>query len=238
MPMMRIAAVGLIVSACGSEPFTPELFTEPAPEDGGSAQPAPEAAAQEASVLDPVEDAGACSAYLSFPGTYGSYAKFAGPDVTATSFAVELRVRIPPGGRMGLVRRGPENPCGWSLYVDEARVMATVTASFDHEVSTRVAGTRWHRLRWELGAESVLLIDGAEVGRRMADQLPKTCSGQTTLGVFGDATGVPYDWSLGDVDSALIGVSRWDFSEPDGALVDESGKFPGSLAGNVARKCD
>lgn len=92
-------------------------------------------------------------------------------------------------------------------------------------------------MRWELGSESVLLVNGVEIGRRVWEGPPlQACSGQTHLGFFVNAAGAPVDWSIGDVDSLRIGGSRWEF---DGQQVpDLTGEFPGNLIGGAATECD
>jgi hypothetical protein len=223
------ALIALLLAGCGSEPFTSELFGAP---DGG----APEiGASSEAGADGASADAACLNQYIALPGAAGSFVSFGGPDPTAP-FAVEMTVRLEAAGRMGLVRAQPEPGCGWHVYVWGDRVQATVTGAFDHEVSLAIGGTGWRRIRWELGAESVLLVDGAEVGRRSAARLPNACSGFTMLGVFVVGNDNPYAWGLGDVDRLSIGASSWEFN--DGLLVDNTGKFPGYTNGSARQECE
>lgn len=234
--MKNVAWIGMVLAGCGSPAFIGGFDGE---EDGGV-----DALVQHDVVRDVMKeedaksaDSGCIDRYVALPGTSGSYVSFPGPDLEAP-FAIEMLVRTALGGHVGIVRRGPEIPCGWHLYANEGNVHANVTNSFDHWVSVQISGTGWRRVRWEIGVESVLFVDDVEVGRMEANWPPIACSGVTKAGVYSDGAGSTYNWNLGDVDSLSVGSSRWEFDEETGDLLDEAGKYPGTLVGGAVRKCE
>lgn len=197
--MKRIAAVGLLVSACGSEPFTSELFTEPEPvhEDGGSVQ------------LDgggvqvsEAEGAPACSArtYLRLDG--GRAELMGAPLRPPISVSYELRLTgLDPAVKVS--RDGPEVPCGWSLSANGGELNAAIVGHVNHVAPFRFIDTGWHSVRWNYdGVTSTLLVDG-----RVVSSEPKNgttwpwpaCSAPAFAAGGGDVDRVAF----GDVPSAF-----------------------------------
>jgi hypothetical protein len=167
--MRNLAVIGLLVSACGGESFSNELFVEPPGEDA-PAVVEPDGGGQEAS----------CSGEQ-FLRLAGGTARFASVS-SLPPLSVDLDVRLGQDGRLEISCNGPENPCGWRLYAVSTQVQATVTAVYDHYVQTSLAGA-WHTIEWhDDGVESVLRIDRAEVGRKWsAGPRYLDCSGESIV---------------------------------------------------------
>jgi hypothetical protein len=178
--MRNIAVIGLLVSACGGESFSNELFVEPGQEAG------PGEAGQETGPVVPGEaapvgeDAPTCSGEQ-FLRLGGGSAYFASVSALPP-LSIELDVRLASDGRLEAACNGPENPCGWRISLVSTQVQATVTAVYDHYVQASLVGS-WHHVEWrDDGTESSVRVDGAEAGRKWsAGPRYLDCSGQSVI---------------------------------------------------------
>jgi hypothetical protein len=174
--MRNIAVIGLLVSACGGESFSNELFVESV-EAGQEAGPV--IPGEAAPVGEDAPEA-SCSGEQ-FLRLGGGSARFASVSALPP-LSVELDVRLASDGRLEAACNGPENPCGWRLSLVSTQVQATVTAVYDHYVQANLVGS-WHHVEWrDDGTESSVRVDGAEAGRKWSVG-PRylDCSGQSVI---------------------------------------------------------
>ena len=218
--MMRIAAIALLVSACGSEPFT--NFGDGLEEDGGGVSETSPIVSETGPIVSP--DAQACENWaLYLPGDDGSYAVLPGARQASLSFSVAFDARV-TDGEVRVEMDGPENPCGWSLTVRGSQVKATIPALFDHFTSEGTVAPGWHRIEWRYdGQQSTVLVDDTEVSRAIkpAGQWP-----------FPGCSGPARAEGKGMLDHVSIGP-EWLFDEKSGAALVPQGE----LIGQAVRTC-
>jgi hypothetical protein len=151
-------AFAFLVSACGGESFSSELFVDPV-EAGQEAGPVEVDAG-----VAPIEaDAPACASrtYLRLDG--GRAALSGGPLRPPITVSYELRLTgLDPAVRVA--RDGPEVPCGWILSANGGELNAAIVGHVNHVAPFRFIDTGWHSVAWNYdGTTSKLLVDGALV---------------------------------------------------------------------------
>jgi hypothetical protein len=202
--MRNIAVIGLLVSACGGESFSNELFVESV-EAGQEAGPV--IPGEAAPVGEDAPEA-SCSGEQ-FLRLGGGSARFASVSALPP-LSVEADVRLGQDGRLEVACNGPENPCGWRLYFVYTQIQATLTAVYDHYVQTNLVGG-WHTIKWrDDGTESSITIDGAEAGRKWSVG-PRylDCSGESIITGNADVRNVRVNGTEHPY-SEMTGVARFE----------------------------